>query len=63
MALEPKTKENEGSRYWMYLNSSNDKCPICGKQIDKSDNNIEYSRTKRSSHVFFIRNVLEKNKS
>lgn len=60
MALEPKTKESEGNRYWMYLNSSNDKCPICGEQIDKSDNNIEYSRTKRSSHVFFHKECFGK---
>lgn len=53
MPLEPKTKEQEGSRYWAYLNSNNNMCAICGKEISSSNKNIEYSRTKRGSHIFF----------
>lgn len=38
---------------WKYLNDINKFCPGCGKEINIYDENIEYSRTKRSTHVFW----------
>lgn len=60
MALEAKTDEYAGSRYWTYLNSDNSMCPMCGKEICSSDKGIEYSRTKRGTHIFFHEKCFKK---
>lgn len=62
MALRVKTtyKNSDGiiritreAPEWKYLNDGNDVCPGCGKRIYSYDKNVEYSRTKRGTHVFW----------
>ena len=38
---------------WKYLTDSNKHCPGCGKEIQRHNVGIEYSRTKRGTHVFW----------
>ena len=38
---------------WAKLNDTNKYCPGCGKEIHREDQGIEYSRTKRGTHIFW----------
>lgn len=52
--LEPifdKDKKSTGA--WAKLSNLNRNCPGCGKEIRRTDKDIEYSATKRGTHVFW----------
>ena len=38
---------------WKYLTDENNNCLGCGKKIYCHNKNIEYSRTKRGTHIFW----------
>lgn len=38
---------------WKFLTDRNNICPGCGKTIYRHDENIEHSRTKRGTHIFW----------
>ena len=38
---------------WAKLNEANNCCPGCGEKIQQTDENIEHSRTKRGTSVFW----------
>lgn len=42
-----------GAPEWKYLNKSNNICPGCKKAVYDYDSDVEYSKTKRGTHVFW----------
>lgn len=38
---------------WKHLTENNNTCPGCGKTIYRYNTDIEYSSTKRGTHVFW----------
>lgn len=55
MPLSPYNQlhKSRSPREWGYLNDSNNICPGCKKQIYNYDTDIEYSKTKRDTHIFW----------
>jgi len=44
--------EIKGSSEWKFLGGHNMECPICRKSLSSNDQNIEYTKTRRGSHLF-----------
>lgn len=54
MGLVPITDpERESTGDWKFLTKNNNTCPGCGKEIHRYDENVEHSRTKRGTHIFW----------
>lgn len=49
-----------GAKTFDKLNNINFWCPVCGKEIHREDDDIEYSRTKRGSHIFIHTECVKK---
>lgn len=54
MPLKIKAKE------FGYLNNINKYCPVCRQRIYEYDSDIEYSRTKRKTHIFIHTECVKK---
>lgn len=49
-----------GAKTFDKLNNINSLCPVCGKEIRREDDDIEYSKTRRGSHIFIHTECVKK---